>query len=153
MTRVLNLAHEARRLLIALEAERLDYALCGAFALAVHGAVRATTDIDLLVDETGVMPVRAVAMSLGFAEHAEPMRFDDGMVLHRSSKRAGTQAITLDLLAVSVPYRPVWDRRIRVPLGETEISVVSRDGLVNMKLWAARPRDVLDVQLLRELDR
>jgi hypothetical protein len=35
-----------------LSRERFDYAVVGAFALAVHGAVRASTDVDALLRDT-----------------------------------------------------------------------------------------------------
>lgn len=41
----------------------------------------------------------------------------------------------------------------RAGLEDHTISVVSRDGLIQMKLGAGRPKDIIDVQALRELDR
>jgi hypothetical protein len=40
---------EARAILAALARERVDYVLVGSMAMAVHGVVRATRDIDLFV--------------------------------------------------------------------------------------------------------
>ena len=37
--------------------------------------------------------------------------------------------------------------------GSTALFVVSRDDLIEMKLRAARPQDIADVQKLQELDR
>jgi hypothetical protein len=45
----LDLIAELEALVSALDAEKVEYALCGGLALAVHGYPRATKDIDLLV--------------------------------------------------------------------------------------------------------
>jgi len=119
----------------------------------VHGVIRATTDIDLLVDKSGVAAIEAVAKSLGFIFPAAPMGFEDGVELHRLSKNVDGQVVTLDLLVTSAAYRTVWDSRVRVAFRESTISVVSREGLIEMKLAAARPQDLMDVQNLREGDR
>lgn len=48
----MDLFAEVVALTAALEAAEVDYAICGGEALAVHGAPRATRDIDLLARET-----------------------------------------------------------------------------------------------------
>lgn len=150
---MLNVADEAKKLLEALEAEGLDYALCGALALAVHGVVRATTDIDMLVDRSSVDAVAAVAKRLGYIFPAAPMGFRDGVELRRISKIVDAQVLTLDLMIWSEVYRSVWESRIRVRILDAEISAVSRDGLILMKTMAARPKDLDDVARLQEIDR
>jgi hypothetical protein len=46
-----DLFAEVVALAAALEAAALDYAICGGVALAIHGAPRATMDIDLMARE------------------------------------------------------------------------------------------------------
>lgn len=45
-----DLVAELKAVAGALEAADVTWALCGGLAVAVHGAPRATADIDLLVD-------------------------------------------------------------------------------------------------------
>ena len=40
------------------EKEKVDYALCGGLALAVHGYPRATRDLDLLIGAEDLLKVR-----------------------------------------------------------------------------------------------
>jgi len=89
---------EALALVRTLEDEGVPYALCGALALAVHGAPRATTDIDLLVSPDAVERVVAVAKRLGFVFGAAPMGFRDGVTVHRWSKLSEGEVLTLDVL-------------------------------------------------------
>jgi hypothetical protein len=44
---VFDLYEEFKAIVSALEEHRIDYAVCGGLALAVHGLPRATVDIDL----------------------------------------------------------------------------------------------------------
>lgn len=134
---VLDLVAEMKALLVELERDGVSYALCGALALAVHGVPRYTSDIDLLVDAASVPAAIAVAKRCGFVFGAAPMRFSDGVEVHRWSKIVDREVLTLDLLVVSPSYRDVWDTRVRVQVGDDVVSVVSRDGLIQMKLFAA----------------
>lgn len=51
----------------ALSAKKISFALIGGFALAAHGIVRATQDIDLLVDGTKKDSARVALAAAGFA--------------------------------------------------------------------------------------
>jgi len=150
---MLDIYEETKALLLELEAAHADYALCGAMALAVHGVPRFTSDIDLLVIRSGADAVEEVAKGRGFVFGAAPMGFQDGVEVRRWSKLVGSEVLTLDLLVASPLDRDVWESRMRAMLGAQAISVVSREGLIQMKLRAARPKDIIDVQSLRELDR
>ena len=149
----MDLFDETRRLLSQLGERDLDYALAGALALAIHGAPRATADIDLLVPADQVEPILEVARRLGFDLPAMPMRFADGLEIRRVSKIVDDDTLTLDLMPVNQNLAPVWDGRIRLETEFGSVWVVSRDGLIQMKAWAGRDQDHADIRRLRELDR
>jgi len=149
----MDLFDETRTLLRELDVSAIPYALCGALAVAVHGAPRYTADIDLLVEAESVERIVEVAKRCGFTFGAAPMAFSDGVEVHRWSKVAGPEVLTLDLMVVSPTYQHVWDTRERIALSDLTISVVSREGLIQMKLVAARPKDLMDVENLRSADR
>jgi hypothetical protein len=137
----------------ALEAARLDYAVVGAFAVAIWGAPRATTDIDLLVLPEDVDAVLSLAKGLGFAFEAFPMKFRDGAELRRVTRLQGDELMTLDLLLVDANLQPVWQSRLTVVTEAGPVRVVSREALLRMKAAAGRPQDIGDIQRLTELDR
>jgi hypothetical protein len=149
----LDLYDELCSLLAALREAGVDYALCGALALAVHGVPRATQDIDLLIEPASLEPALAVARARGFVVEGDPLRFEDGTVLRRANKFEGADFLTLDLLLVGESLRPAWASRIEVGSERGPIRVVSREGLIRMKAAAGRPRDLADVVALRDLDR
>ncbi|MCG8556115.1 MAG: nucleotidyl transferase AbiEii/AbiGii toxin family protein [Proteobacteria bacterium] len=148
----MDLYEELAKLVAKLDETRVEYALCGAMALAVHGVPRATQDIDVLVPPESLDGFRDVARYCGFGFEALPMTFEaSGITMHRFSKLIGGQPLMLDALVVAGAVRGVWESRIRVPFESGRLSVVSRPGLITLKLAAGRPQDLADVKRLEEL--
>jgi hypothetical protein len=149
----MDLFAELTRIVEALDSAGIEYALCGGVALAVHGHPRATKDIDLLVREADVEQVRAVANRLGFTFEALPMTFSSsGITVRRFTKLSEGAALMLDALIADGPLEQVWNTREQLPYTGGTIWVVSRAGLISLKLAAGRPQDLVDVQRLQELE-
>jgi hypothetical protein len=149
----LDLDTEFRSIIEALEREDIDYAVVGALALAIHGAPRATSDIDLLVLPDKLDRILEVVEQLGYDMRALPMKFSDGMQLQRVTRIEEGDAVTLDLILVDDNLDPVWATRTPISTRTGSIRVISRDALIAMKLAAGRTRDIADVERLREMDR
>lgn len=137
----------------ALEAAQRTYALAGGLAVAVHGAPRATQDVDLLIAPQDLEAVLAVAEGLGYRLRALPMTFPDGMRVQRVTKMAGPEHLTLDLLLAEGALADILAGRERRQASFGPLSVVSRDGLLAMKAAANRPQDLADIARLTEQDR
>lgn len=150
----LDLIAELEALLAALAQEQIEYALCGGIALSVHGHVRATTDIDLLVRAADVDRVKTVARALGFDIPARVMTFGLRVgkphTIHRLSKLdpSTSELMPMDLLVVEPVYEAVWQGRISLHYRGKPLSVVSREGLATMKRMAGRPQDLADLAKL-----
>lgn len=140
-------------MLAALEAGSIDYALCGGVALAIHGAPRATQDIDMLVRPEDLERLRQAARTCGFTLEGLPMDFASGITIHRFTKIVDGQPFMLDALLVSPPIQTVWAGRQQAAFEDGVVRVVSREGLISLKLAAGRPQDIADVQRLEELGR
>ena len=149
----MTLFDELTALVNALDQAGIEYALVGGLAVAVWGAPRATQDIDLLVRADALPAALEVARGQGFATRALPMRFADGMEVHRVSKTDAGEMLLLDLILVNANLEPAWRTRLRLATEGGRLWVISRDGLIQMKAAAGRPQDLADVQRLRELDR
>lgn len=132
---------------------RVDYALCGGLAVAVHGAPRATRDIDLIVREEDVEAVYALLEPLGYRHKALPMTFPDGMRLRRVTRIRGRDVSTIDLLLVGPATEAAFASRRPFQVGEHEVWVAGREELIGMKVLAGRPQDLADVERLRGDDR
>jgi len=64
---MLDLFDELKTLIAALEAEPVDYAVCGGLAMAIHALPRATIDIDLLIRSDDLPTVQRIANDVGVA--------------------------------------------------------------------------------------
>lgn len=149
----LDLFDETFGMVGELERRGIDYAVVGAIALAVHGAPRATTDIDLLIRPEDLAAAMAAARTRGFTIEALPMRFTGSDIdLQRVSRIEGQETLTVDLLLVGPTLEPVWATRQDVATHAGPLRVISRDGLIRMKALAGREQDTADIRRLQELD-
>jgi len=133
----------------ALDDAHIEYALCGALALAVHGVPRATRDIDLLANKADADRIRDVVRAAGFTFEALPMEFSgSGIEVQRFTKLIDGIPLMLDVLWLNAKLQQVWESRERVAWRDRTLSVVSREGLITLKLTAGRPQDLVDIQSL-----
>lgn len=145
---MVNLYDELKLLVRELETDQVRYALCGALALAIHGAPRATRDLDLIARKEDEARVRSAVRRAGYVFEALPMRFSSGIEVQRFSKLIDGRPLMLDFLWAEGPLDAIWLRRERVQWQEGEIYVVSREDLITLKLTAGRPQDLVDIQNL-----
>ncbi len=135
---------------------RVDFALCGGMALAVHGHVRATRDIDLLLPREHLDAALAALRRAGFDLPASPMTFGAGTPIERHvqrvSKSVERELVTVDLILVEPSFAEVWAQRETFERDGIALPVVSRAGLVIMKRAANRPQDLADIEALKEAD-
>lgn len=152
---MLDLFDEFKGLIVALEAERLDYALCGGLAMAVHALPRATIDIDLLVEASALAKVKAIARLRGYTHEADPMSFRGGEVeIRRLSKidADSGDTLSLDLLLVTPATTSAWETREALAWEHGAVKVVSRAGLIALKSLRGSGQDLDDIKMLEEDD-
>lgn len=152
MLAVVDFFQELKDLVIALESRKIDYALCGGVALAIHGAPRATQDIDLLLLRKDIDRLREAARACGFALESLPMDFASGVAIQRFTKVIDGQPFMLDVLLVP-PLESIWAGRQIAEFEGGTVRVVSKEGLISLKLAAGRPQDIADIQRLGEVSR
>lgn len=152
---VMDLFAELSQLLAEMQRHQVDYALCGGIALAVHGYARATQDIDILIPESSLELLRQSVKAAGYVFETEPLHFPaSGVTIIRFTKvLAGGQALMLDALLANGPLQRIWEQRETLRFEGGDVVVVSRQGLISLKLAAGRPQDIADVQKLTELSR
>jgi hypothetical protein len=136
----------------AMSAAGAAYALCGGLAVNLHGHVRATRDIDMLVPREELDRARSAVRPLGFEIDAGPIPFGTGTpqerVLHRVSRIIDGQLSTIDLMIVTPVLAPAWASRICAKWRARDVWTVSLAGLAMMKRLAGRPQDLADLDNL-----
>jgi hypothetical protein len=150
---MLDLYEEFRKLIGALNEHDIDYALCGGLAMAVYDRPRTTIDIDLLIMSESLNRVLEVAQGLDYSIRGLNMTFAQGDIeIRRVSKihsQTG-QVLSLDLLLVTPVVRQVWDSRVEAHWEGGSFFVVSREGLISLKMMRGSPQDVADILALKE---
>ena len=147
-----DITDELRALVAALEKQEIDYALCGGMAMAVHGRLRATIDIDLLILSDSQDDVLAIAQSLGYNIRGKDLSFANGAVeIRRVSKidPDDGELLSLDLLLVTPQILEMWESRIKAEWEGGKLSVVSASGLIALKQLRGSGQDLADIEALR----
>ena len=153
---MLDLIHELADLSNALEDEKVPYALCGGLAMAVFGKARATADIDLLIPLEDAEHAQAVARQQGFKLKGGAMKFAKGAIEIRRSTKIDPETgapLCVDFLLVTQPIEKAWNGRRRVKWKGGMLWVVSRSGLVSLKLLRNSGQDKEDIQALKRRGR
>jgi len=140
-----------KEFLSLLNAKRVRFVVVGAHALAAHGQPRFTGDLDVLVEATSsnAKKVIEVLRAFGFASLKISERDLDhsGMVV-----RLGQPPVGIDILTsiTGVSFAVAWKNRVRTVLGGVRVAVLSPADFIRNKRAAGRPKDLLDVALLKE---
>ena len=149
---LMDLVAELASVSRALDGAGVPYAVCGGIAVTIHGHVRATKDIDLLIRPEDRERALAVVASLGFDRAALPMTFGAGTPterqLQRVTKLEEGESLTIDFLIVGALYEAAWAQRETYEWEGTRMTVVSREGLLAMKRIAGRKQDLADIERL-----
>lgn len=145
-----TLLDELSQLISALDENGIEYAVCGGLAMAIHGFVRATLDIDILIQVESLEKAYEIAAENGFDIRGLDISFKERAVeIRRVSKIDDTgEVLSLDLLLVTPQVEDVWETREEIGFLGNKLSVVSREGLIKMKILAGRPQDLADIERL-----
>lgn len=145
----MNLEQELLSLTRRLNTEDIDYAVCGGLAMAIHGFVRGTKDIDILIRKEDLPRVEKIAEAAGFIipfGTGTP----DAREIFRVSKVINNTVVPVDLMLVAPSLESAWRDRVIAGLDGEHIRVISKEGLAAMKRTAGRPQDLLDIEKLQE---
>ena len=140
-----------RELLECLNAHEIDYLVVGSYALAFHGAPRATGDIDLLVkpDPQNAQRILAALADFGFASlqlDPEDFQLPDKVV------QLGVPPIRADLITSisGVPWEQAWDTREAGTIAGVPVHFLGRESYITNKRAAGRSKDLTDIAALGE---
>lgn len=147
-----------------LQHQQAEYALIGGAGGKLHGATRATRDLDLLV-RGSLDNLQRVAQALSALDarsgRATARDADDLRTINtRWDTRIGTRVdVLLEATGPDddhpISYRDVEERVedvvITTDVGEITVTVASLDDIIKLKEWADRPKDRDALPELREL--
>jgi hypothetical protein len=130
-----------------LEREKIDYAVIGAMAASVHGAIRATTDADaiLRVTVSKLVQLEKAFRRAGFQaelRHGDP---DDPIAALLAVRDRYENRV--DLLAGLRGLDPeAFSRSITVPFLGSSVRIMGREDFIATKCFAGGPQDIADAR-------
>jgi hypothetical protein len=152
--------------LAALNAAKVRYLVVGGVAVVLHGHLRTTADLDLVVQlspDNAQRAVRALA-TLGYRPRApvNAEHFADATIRESWLREKGLTVFGLwsdrypglevDLfVAEPFDFDAVYSRAVTVTLDNTTATVVSLLDLIALKKAAGRPVDLADIEALQGL--
>lgn len=134
-----------------LSARGVEFVVVGAHALAFHGAPRFTGDLDILIRPTHDNAERLLQAIADFGFPAGALRAADIV--------APTKVIEMGLVPVQihvmshidgVTWDEVWQDRQTGTFGARTVAFIGRETFIRNKRAAGRPKDVADIDALRE---
>lgn len=138
-----------RDLIAEFNAQGVEYIVVGAHALAAHGHVRATKDLDVWIRPT-LDNARRVHMALrAFGAALHDLTVEDlaspGVIF-----QMGVEPLRIDVITAidGVLFDDAWPRRLKTTFADQSASVLSREDLIKNKSTAARRQDLADVEWL-----
>jgi Nucleotidyl transferase of unknown function (DUF2204) len=139
-----------RDLLAEFNVRQVEFLLVGAHALAAHGHVRATQDLDVWVNPAPENAKRVLEALRAFGAPLHDLTERDlatpGLIF-----QIGVEPIRIDVLTAidGVQFDQAWAKRMVSQYGDQPVGVLSREHLIKNKLTVARTQDLADVEALK----
>lgn len=145
----------------ALTRSKVSFAIAGGYAVALHGAVRGTVDVDIVLGlkKKDFLAAEAALRSIGLTPRlpvtaSEVFDFREDYIQKRSliawsfidaknPTRIVDVIITHDLNAMHIK---------KIPSGGHSLPVLALDDLIAMKRASGRPQDLEDIRALKGLN-
>jgi len=128
---------------------KVEFLLVGAHALAAHGLVRGTGDLDLWVHRTAENAERVHRALVAFGAPLDQLSVEDfsrpQMVI-----QLGVSPLRIDIVTdiSGVEWNAAWEDSGRLIMGDLEVPVLSRAHVVANKRATDRPKDQADLRWL-----
>ena len=136
-----------------LNSNEVQYVIIGAHAMALHGYVRNTEDIDLWMGRTRENVTRLAVALKEFGTPFPPGGEEAFMSDSNRMVRLGIPPNRIDILnfGAGIPFEEVWNRKVEAKLGGIKAFFISREDFIQSKRDAGRHKDLGDLKALGEL--
>lgn len=136
-------------LLRAFSDRGVEHIVVGAHALAAHGHVRATKDLDVWIRPTSENAARAWGALAAFGAPLTELSEED-LATPGTIFQIGVAPVRIDILTRidAVEFDEAWKARVPASFGGTPTAVLSREHLLRNKRAAGRLQDLADVERL-----
>ena len=142
-----------RDLLATFNARNVEYLVVGGYAVAAHGYVRATKDLDVWVKPEPGNAAHVLEALQEFGAPLHDLTVDDlarpGLIF-----QIGVPPVRIDIITrvAGLDFSAAWSDRIEARFGDLQVPVLSRRDLITNKRAVARLQDLADIEYLEGLD-
>jgi hypothetical protein len=159
---------DLERVLSALNQSGVRYLVVGGVAVVLHGFLRTTRDLDLVIQleadnvrralqalkGLGFQPVVPVPMEAFADPEIRESWIRDKNLIVFSLWHPDRPGFQIDVFA-SEPFdfQQIYERALRVPLERTDATVISARDLIALKRQAGRSQDLADIEALEDLEK
>lgn len=155
-------------ILRALTDAKVQFVLVGGFAVQLHGFVRTTIDLDLVLamdddnlsrfidvaKQFNLTPVIPVSIeSLKSASQIDRWHREKGMLAFALREPQAAGSVLDVLVRPEVPFETLQRDAVFVKLFERDVKIASIANLLVMKRIAGRPKDRIDIEALEKIQR
>jgi predicted nucleotidyltransferase len=144
-----NIHEDFEEFLRLLVEQQVEFVIVGGYAVAFHGYVRATQDIDLFFRDTedNVYRILPALQDFGLAVDESALQDfrDPGSII-----RMGVPPVKIEMINTisGISFEEVWKGRVPGRYGGVEVDYISLPDLLTNKSASARPKDLADVDEL-----
>lgn len=155
-------------ILRALTDANVQFVLVGGFAVQLHGFVRTTIDLNLVLamdddnlsrfidvaKQFNLAPVIPVSIeSLKNASQIDRWHREKGMLAFALREPQAAGSVLDVLVRPEVPFQTLHKDAVVAKLFERDVRIASIENLLIMKRIAGRPKDRLDIEALEKIQR
>jgi hypothetical protein len=151
---VTTVNRDFRDLIAEFNAHGVEYLIVGAHALAAHGHVRATKDLDIWVRPDPTNAPRVLRALHAFGAPLHDLTTEDliqpGLIF-----QIGVAPIRIDVITAiaGVEFTEAWASRFETRFGDQPAAVLSRHHLIRNKRASGRKQDLADLEWLESKDK
>jgi hypothetical protein len=146
------LPRDFQELLSAFNAHGAKYLVVGGYAVGVHSEPRATKDIDVWIKPDDINSQAVFRALAAFGAPLAGFTAKDFNDSAQSIFQMGQPPSRIDIMQAidGVSFNDAWESRIDTVIDNIPTHVISSEMLIRNKLATGRPRDLLDVEDIRE---
>jgi predicted nucleotidyltransferase len=141
----MNIHIDFEEFLKFLKDENVEFVIIGGYAVAFHGYVRATNDMDLFfrTTEKNIVRIRKALKRFGLQTTAKQAKefIEPGSII-----RMGLPPVRLEMInnISGLTFDEVWKHRISGEYGAVAVNYMSLKDLLKNKKASGRPKDLAD---------
>ena len=138
-------------MLSCLNGEQVEYIIVGAYALAAHGHVRATGDIDIWVHNSADNATKIIRALKAFGALTANLSAND-FLLPDLILQIGVAPCRIDIITGihGVTFDEAWQNKLPVTVDGVDLYVLSKSDLLKTKTAAGRDKDQGDIAWLKK---